>query len=450
METQYDAFVIGAGLTGLTTAFYLKRKGKKVLVIEKNDRVGGVISTKEKNGFLFEQGPNTGILGSIEIVDLIEDLGSAVQLEVGNENVKKRFILKGTWQQLPSGLGGGISTPLFTTKDKFRILGEAFRSPGKNENETLAEMVRRRMGESFLNYAIDPFILGVYAGDPSYLVTKYALPKLYNLEHDYGSFIGGSIKKMFKAKDKSQARATRKVFSVSGGLSNLTNAIADGIGKEHIILGASNLKINQTDNGYELSFNSNNEAIKVNAKNVITTVPAFELSSFLPFVEKEIITKTENVFYAPVVEVALGFKTWNGIDLNGFGGLIPHIENRDLLGVMYMSSLFKNRAPENGALISIFIGGARKANLTKLPQIEIEKIVEKEMTELMGLKNFNPDLFELIWHNKAIPQYGIESGERFDSVETIKNKYPGLYIGGNLCDGIGMAEIGRASCRERV
>ncbi|MEI7504778.1 MAG: protoporphyrinogen oxidase, partial [Paludibacter sp.] len=191
-ETTTDVVVLGAGLTGLTTAHYLKKANKNFIVLEKQNRVGGVIQSKQEDGFLLEEGPNTGVVGNATVVELFEDLAGRCELELGGENVKKRFILKnGQWEHLPQGLKDAINTPLFSLKDKFRILGEPFRPAGKNPHENLASFVKRRMGASFLNYAIDPFIIGVYAGDPNYLIPKYALPKLYDLEQKYGSLIGG-------------------------------------------------------------------------------------------------------------------------------------------------------------------------------------------------------------------------------------------------------------------
>ena len=221
MEKHTDILIVGAGLTGLTTAFYINKNQKDFVVIDKKPRVGGVINTESENGFTFETGPNTGVLGNPEVEELFEDLGSACQKVEASKLVNKRYILKGAkWRAMPMGPWQAITTPLFSLGDKFRILGEPFRAKGKNPNESLAEMVKRRMGKSFLQYAIDPFILGVYAGDPAKLVTKYAFQKLYRLEQDYGSFIGGSLKKK-KATDPRSKKATRKVFSVKGGLSNL-------------------------------------------------------------------------------------------------------------------------------------------------------------------------------------------------------------------------------------
>ena len=145
-----------------------------------------------EDGFIFENGPNTGVLSTVEIVRLFEDLNDRCFLETADKSSSQKEIYTKKWKMgCPSfRTCSRQSEPrLFTLKDKFRILGEPFRKPGTNPDETVAEMVIRRMGKSFLDYAVNPFISGVYAGDPAKLVTRYALPKLYALEQNYGSFI---------------------------------------------------------------------------------------------------------------------------------------------------------------------------------------------------------------------------------------------------------------------
>jgi oxygen-dependent protoporphyrinogen oxidase len=441
-EINTDVVVIGAGLTGLTTAYYLKRRNKKFVVLEKENRIGGVINTKSENNFLFEEGPNTGVIGNTTVVELFEELSEKCELELAGNNVNKRFILKnGKWEHLPLGLIDAIKTPLFTIKDKFRILCEPFRLAGKNPHENLTSFVKRRLGESFFNYAVDPFIIGVYAGDPNYLIPKYALPKLYNLEQKYGSLIGGSVRKAFEKKTENEKKVNRKVFSFKGGLSSLTNALYKSAGVDNFILGSKNIIVNPIDYGYIVNYtNQDNEEVTIKAKNIISTIGAYALESTLPFIEKLETQKINSLLYTKVIELAIGFNNWEGIELDGFGGLIPSIEKRDLLGILYMSSLFKSRMLDKGALLSIFIGGVRRQDLIGLSDNEIMQIIEKECVELLNIKKFNPDLYQINRHNKAIPQYGVESGERFETIIKLEKKYKGLFIGGNLKGGIGMAD----------
>lgn len=437
-----DVIIIGAGITGLATAHHLKKNNSDFLLLEQSDKVGGVIKTVKENGYVYEEGPNSGVIGNVEVIRLFEDLKGYCELEAANDNVKKRLILKnGKWEPLPSGLMAAVKTPLFTLKDKFRILAEPFRSRGTNPLETLAELVKRRMGKSFLEYAIDPFILGVYAGDPNRLVPKYALPKLYNLEQNYGSFIGGAIKQSFIKKTEDEKKVTRGVFSVKEGLSSMVNAIYNKIGKENVLLECKNIEVKPLENHFIVSYkNKEGFIIEIETKKVISTVGAYQIDKIAPFINEDKVSKIKSLHYTKVIEVVMGFDKWEGIKLDAFGGLIPFKENRDILGVLFMSALLSDKAPKDGALFSIFLGGVRKPEIYQLPDNKIEEILKREICDLMQLKEYKPDLLKIIRHEYAIPQYEADSGERFKAIEEVEKQYPGFIIGGNLRNGIGMAD----------
>lgn len=440
-DQPLHTLIIGAGLTGLSTAHYLNKAGIPFKVLEKHDDPGGVMKTLRHKDFVYETGPNTGVIGSVEIAELFEDLSGFCTLETASEKVSKRYILKkGQWHALPSGLMGGIKTPLFTLKDKFRLLGEPFRARGQNPHETLAQLVIRRMGQSFLDYAIDPFILGVYAGDPALLVPKYALPKLYTLEQKYGSFIGGAITKHREKKDPRESKVSRKVFSVQNGLSDLASALYRSAGTENFMFQADSITVSPMHGLYRVDYEVKGQAHRIFTRNLVTTTPAFALPKLLPFIAEEQMQKLTNLVYAPVLEVSLGFEQWKGIPLDGFGGLIPHKEDRDILGVLFMSSLFSDRAPRDGALLTVFLGGVRKKQLTQLADEEIRELVKREIMDLMQLSDFNPSLFHLVRYPGAIPQYAADSGLRFETIDQLQAQYPGLQLGGNMRDGIGMAD----------
>ncbi|WP_163712121.1 protoporphyrinogen oxidase [Mangrovibacterium lignilyticum] len=430
--------VIGAGLTGLTTAYYLRKQGVDVTIFEKADRAGGVIQTYHQDGFIYENGPSTGVLGTPEAAELIEELSDLCQLEIADEDAKYRWIWKDErWVALPSGLLGGITTPLFTFGDKLRLLGEPFRKRGTNPNESLAGIVRRRMGKSFLQYAVDPFILGIYSGDPEKLVTKYALPKLYNLEQDYGSFIRGGIKKAKEPKTERDKKATREVFSMQGGLSNLIDAMVQKIGVDRLILKAENIQIKQAESGYLLSYNKETD---LPFDRVISTVGAYALPDIFPFLPANQLAAITQLPYAKVVQVSIGFRKWEGIELKAFGGLVPFCEQRKVLGALFLSSFLKGRAPEGGALISTFLGGVRRPNMVDLTDELLKEIVQLELQDMLGLTKWEPDLLVINRYQHAIPQYGIESEKKLAAVTQLEEQFPGLTIGGNLRDGIGMAD----------
>lgn len=435
-KKEINIAIIGAGLTGLTTAFYLKKHGFKVHVFEKADRPGGVIKTNHIDGFTFESGPNTGSMTRPEAAELFEDLKEDCTLEIADENAKARWIWLGNkWQTIPSGLIGAITTPLFSFTDKLRLLGEPFRKKGTNPQETIAELVRRRMGRSFLRNAVDPFISGVYSGDPELLVTKYAIPKLYELEQNYGSFIGGGFKKGKEPKTEHDLKATKEVYSAKGGLENLVKALVKNIVEENISLNCKNISIEYTkDKQFAI------EGQEQEFSQLISTAGAYRLASLLPFLPADKVEQINQLGYAKITQVSLGFRKWKGIPINSFGGLIPSEEKRDILGVLLLSSFLKNRAPKGGALLSVFLGGVRKPQIADFDDTKIIELVKKEVSVMMGLKEFNPDLIKIFRYRHAIPQYSFESEQKLEAISTLEKKFPGLILAGNIRDGIGMSD----------
>lgn len=427
--------IAGAGVTGLTTAFYLQKAGIPFHIFEKSDKPGGVIQTHKEGGFLFEAGPNSGVLSKPEVAELFEDLGGSCKIEIADDTAKARWIWKnGRWHSLPSGVRSGISTPLFSFPDKLRLLGEPFRKKGNNPEESLAGLVLRRMGRSFLDYAIDPFILGIYSGDPSLLVTKYAFPKLYNLEQNYGSFIGGSVKKAKEPKSEREKKATKAIFSVEGGLSQLIEALVINVGASNISLNCKSLAFNKKNTFYTTDYSDETFS------HVVSTTGAYELQKLFPFLEQQKLSAIATMKYSKVAQVTLGFNIWEGIPLSAFGGLVPSVEQRRILGALFLSSFLKGRAPEKGALLSVFIGGVRQSQVVDLNDSQITEIVKEELTEMFKLKSFNPQLIKIFRYQHAIPQYGFESEEKMNAIAYLENRNKGLVLAGNIRDGIGIAD----------
>jgi protoporphyrinogen/coproporphyrinogen III oxidase len=164
------------------------------------------------------------------------------------------------------------------------------------------------------------------------------------------------------------------------------------------------------------------------------------LEELFPFLEKEKLKAITKMEYSKVVQVSLGFNLWEGIPLKAFGGLVPSIEQRRILGVLFLSSFFKNKAPDGGALLSVFLGGVRKPETAELPDEKISAIVSEELSEMLQLKTFRPDLLKIFRYNQAIPQYGFESEEKLKTIETFEKQHPGLVLAGNIRDGIGIAD----------
>lgn len=429
--------IIGAGITGLTAAFYAKRLGAEVHLFDSAGTYGGQIQTKRNGKFVWETGPCTGTIGSPDVAELFEDLGLDIQETADPTLAQNRYIWKGdSLHPLPSSLVSGIQTPLFSWKDKLGILLEPFRPKGDDPEESLASFVRRRLGESILDYAVDPFVSGVYASTPEHVIPKYALPKLYALEEKHGSLILGSIHKMKEPKSDRDKKATKKIFSAKGGLSALIESLAENIGTENISLNAGILCVSPNGNSFSVSCDGTEQSFS----HVIFTGGANRLPEACPFLLNRGLDSAFDVNYTKVMEVAVGFEKWEGRPLDGFGALVPSKEGRKILGALFLSSLFKNRAPKDGAMLSVFMGGKRHPEYLDLTDDEVFDIVKDELSNMFYLKDFRPDLFEITRHHNAIPMYDAATPRRQEGYSKAEQMFPGLLLGGNGIGGIGMAD----------
>ena len=462
-DTYIETVIIGAGLTGLTTAFYLKRANREFRVLEKQAVAGGAIRTHRREGFVYEEGPNTGVVSHPEVSELFAHLSEPdaapdALFEAAKRAAKSRWILKnGKFHPLPSGLLSAIKTPLFTPFDKANILCEPFRKRGTNPDESVADLVRRRLGKSFLDYAVDPFISGIYAGNPDELITRVALPKLYRLEQQHGSFIRGAFAKGFEPKSPRDKLATREVFSARGGLGNLIQSLTQSIGSEALWCNASIREIaplyreetpqsdygdgKKNSYGFRVRYAVNGEEKTLLCRNLISTVPAHQLRPLFPFIGEENMALLETLEYAPVVQVAVGYRNLGREPLQAFGGLIPRLEKQDVLGILFPSSCFAERAPEQGALFSLFMGGKGNPLLTRRSDADITEIALRTCRDLLRLSAENrPSLVEIFRHPAAIPQYGKQHDARCTLIEQLQQQYNGLHLAGNIRNGIGMAD----------
>lgn len=433
--------IVGAGITGLTLAYLLKKRGVPVLILEKSNRAGGRIHTLCENGYTFEAGPNSGIIAHPEVAQLFDSLGKAIGPEIAKPQAKKRLIWKdNVFRPLPDSLPKAIATPLFTWYDKIRILGEPFRKKGSDPNESVASIASRRLGKSFLAYAVDPFIGGIYAGNPDKLITRFALPKLYALEQSYGSFIRGAVAGAKKRKEARSRKATKDIFSVSGGLSTLTDSLYE-ILKNDIQLDTERIAVVPEGASWRVTFRTGGTDHTLCADRVVTTVGAYLLPDVLPFLkanEKQLLLQ---LTYAPVVQIAVGISGVHQCRHNAFGGLVPSVEKKKILGILYPSACFENRAPKDSCLFSFFMGGLRNPEIYDLPDREIERLTTEACSEMLKI---NPDtqidLLRIFRYKHAIPQYTSIVETLWVWIESFEKEHPGLYLAGNIRNGIGLAD----------
>lgn len=437
--------IIGAGITGLSIAAQLEQAGIPFIILEKEHRVGGQICTLRERGYTFEIGPNTGAISTPEVAELFEYASPLAVLETAQKDAAHRWIWKGNrFHTIPSGPIGGLLTPLFSLRDKFGILLEPFRKKGTDPYESVGDLAARRLGRSIVDYAVDPFIGGIYAGDPFKLTTQFALPKLYLLEQEYGSFIKGAIKKSRQSKSDRERKATKEVFSAEGGLENLVSALVTKVSRMGLILtGVKTIETSyMSPNCWDVAYETDGITTKVRVSHVISTVRADLLEPLLPREISSSLLPISSLEYAPITEIAVGFDHLPKVKRNAFGGLIPGRERRKILGILFPSSCFSGRVPyHDSALFTIFMEGVRNSDEFRgLSEVEIVKIGLGELYDMMKIpKNIEPSLVHVSRYEKAIPQYTASSEQRLARMRELEEIYVGLHLAGGLSEGIGLA-----------
>ncbi len=435
--------IIGAGISGLTAAHILHKVGYDVTVLEKNKKVGGSIETVTENGFLFDRGPNSALETTPLISQLVDELNLKNQLVYADKAGNKRYILRNNQlHALPMSPLAFLKSNLFSTEAKLRLLKEPF--IGRSTDgyyQSIAEFVTRRLGQEFLDYAINPFVAGVYAGKPEDLSVKSAFPKLYALEEEYGGLILGAIRSIRKRKKrKEQSKQSAKMLSFKDGMRVLPESIAKQLG--------SNVKLNvevtsvrkSSDGKFGVAYKDGQQNLTLLAHVVLTTVPAFAAAKILDDFDKELKTHLNDIYYPPVLVLYLGYNKENiKQNLDGFGFLVPSKENKSFLGAIWNSVIFPNRAADNTAAFTLFVGGSRDPGFVDDDETSVIKRVKHEFEEIMRI-NGNPIFTAKRFWDKAIPQYKLGYVEHENYFDHFEKNNKGIILSGNYRGGISVGD----------
>ncbi|HEX4963282.1 MAG TPA: protoporphyrinogen oxidase [Thermoanaerobaculia bacterium] len=421
-----DALVIGAGISGLTTAFRLARGGWRVAVVETAGRVGGAMETHTDGPWRFELGPNTVLENHETVGRLIRDAGLEGEKVVASPSAKRRYLYKDSRLiPLPGGPGGFLTTPLFSPSAKLRLLKEPWIGrPPEGTEESIAQFVRRRLGEPFLDYAVGPFVSGVYAGDPERLSVRWAVPKIWSLEHEHGSLIRGAL-----ARRKGPAPGGAMI-SFRDGLEALPRKLAMEIGD--VRTGVTVQRIVRAASG----FRAETSAGPLEAKQVVLAVPPDMTARLLEEVTAGASRLFEQIPYAAVAVLAFGWRRADvGHPLDGFGFLAPRKEGLRSLGCLFPSELFPGRAPEGHVALAAFAGGRTDPEIATWDEDRIATTLIDELRGPLSLRGEPAVHFVRRWP-RAIPQYEVGHGRFVDRAREIEASLPGLHIGGNFLGGV--------------
>ena len=435
--------IIGAGITGLTAAFYLKRKGLAVTVYEGSGRVGGVIQSLRHDGYLAEFGPNTLLETSPKISELVRDAGLQSRRLDPDPKAEARYVVRyGRPIAMPGSPLGFFTTDLFTLKAKFAVLREPFIKPRRDGvEESIGQFVVRRFNQEFLDHAIDALVAGIYAGDPNKLSVTHAFPKLKALEDNYGSMIKGQL---LGARERKRRREVAKdrapKFSFDDGLQVLPDTLAAQLGNAVKTNTAVN-KVTKTATGWTIHAQTATGGSLDEHDAVIFCGTAPKLAELKIETPSELGLSTfSEIRYPPVASVVLGFRREDvAHDCSGFGMLIPKIAGFKSLGTIFSSALFPNRAPAGHHTLTTYVGGERYPELASLPQDKLVELVCEDLRSLLGVRG-GPTFQHVVVYPRAIPQYNVGYGRFKELMTKLEADAPGFFLAGHYRDGVSLSD----------
>lgn len=434
--------MIGAGISGLTAAHGLRKRSRSCEIVDAGEVAGGVIGSRRRDGFQYELGPNSALDTTPLIDALLQDLGIADERIDANAIASTRYVVRGgKLAALPGSPRAFVTTSAFTLVAKLRVLREPFiaRTPA-GVDESIAAFVRRRLGPEMLDYAVDPFVAGIYAGDPERISVAAAFPRLLALEQEYGSLIKGQILgARARRKNDGVAKNIARSFSFRGGMQTLTDALAKAIAPiEH---GTSVLRVARDHQGrFAIEGAHGDKPVFRRARAVVLAVPAQAAAAMIQDIAPDAAMALSGIEYAPIAVVANAYRRRDvAHSLAGFGFLVPKKAHRSILGCLFSSSMFDGRAPEGAVLLTTFSGGRRNPEVATTSDEDVAAAVREELAALLGTSR--PPLWqEVVRWQRAIPQYDLGHLDRLRRIDAVEAAVPGLFFCANYRGGVAVGD----------
>lgn len=439
--------IIGGGIAGLSAAYFLekaRRAGAPLqwTLFEKSGRLGGVIRTEQRDGFILEAGPDSFLTAKPDALALCRELGIEDQIIPSNDSKRKTYILaKKRLIEIPDGLQFMVptrvlpiaTTPLFSFGTKLRMARELLIRPGSmNGDESVASFVRRHFGQEMVDRIAEPLLAGVYGGNAEHLSMRAVLPMFAAMERDHGSLARASL----KAKKKAAASGTQPAplfSSLKNGLQQMLNALTPTLDPQALRLQQTVTGVARRNGEWQIATTDGSHIFDA----VLLGIPATSSAALLAPLDQEISSRMARIQYTSSAAVAVAF---DKIDLPpGFGYLVPGTEGKKMMACTFVHNKFSYRAPEGSSLLRCFFSSSRVPDLLKFSDAELEKFALEELREVLGL-TAPPRFVRVFRWSQGLPQYETGHLDRVAEIQSRLEALPGLNIIGNSFYGVGIPD----------
>jgi protoporphyrinogen/coproporphyrinogen III oxidase len=443
-----NVVIVGGGISGMATAIAIldlaeqkKVQPPRIQVLEANEKPGGKIRTIVVDDFACEYGVNGWLNKEPKTVDLCRRVGLSKKLLPATDAYNKRYLFaRGQLHAVEMSPFKFMTSGLISVGGKARLMVEPLVSKGDPRGESIAQFARRRIGDEAFRVLVDPMQSGIYAGDPEKLSVAACFPRVVEVEEEYGSLIKGMVKLARKRKGNAPTGGpSGHLTSFRGGMQTLIDAMAQTLGPR-LRCNATVESVESADKGFRVSLKGDEP---VNADAVVLASPAFASARILAGSQPALADQLKRIDYPPLAVVCLAFKAESiSHPLDGFGFLVPRNQGLRMLGSLWTSSIYPERAPTGTVLLRTMVGGARDRSILDMDSGELANMVLEELRPHLGIQG-RPIMEQVFTHEKAIPQYELGHLQLVEKLDGYLNDLKGLHLTGNAYRGVSVNDCAK-------
>jgi len=447
MKDNVRTVIIGTGVTGLCTSYYLAEAygQDQILLLESSDFIGGQTGTDHTDGFSCDWGPNGFLDREPATLKWADDLGLTDKLMRANKLAERRFIMKnGQLQEIPMSPPKFLASPMLSIRGRLRLCCEPLIAGKKDDTpETIWNFAARRIGKEAADMLVGPMVTGVFGGDAHKLSLRHCFPRMDAMEKQYGSLFKAMLAKKKGKKKVSAAGPSGILTSFEDGIGYLPKIVGKKLG-DRIKLNTPVTKIESKSDGFIIKTET---GFEVESESVVVAIPTYKASEMVNGFGDKLSKALNDIPYADIAVLCTGYnleKVYS--DTNGFGFLVPRHEGRRVLGSIWTSSIFPNRAPKGWLQLRTMYGGFTDPDAVGLSDKEILDYLKKEVEDLMKIEG-GPEFVKIYRWKRGIPQYTLDHQEKLDAIEAAEKSNPGLVFAGNAYRGVGLNDCVNSALR---